>query len=257
MAGERREAPLQQELPLRLRGRGGKRENAGRKRLITSGVPHRVRPAHEARNPVHVTLRTVWKVGSLRAKRSFHLIREAIRTAATAREDFRIVHFSVQGNHLHLLVEAEDERCLGRGMQGVAIRIARGINRLLRRKGPVFADRYHRHDLQSRRETRHCIAYVLQNFRKHSMQRGERCPRGWIDECSSAPWFEHWARPPATPLSDQDAPVAKPKSWMLREGWQLYGLIDPDEVPSRIATQRRHRRARARLAAPTTRQRNE
>jgi|SRR5688572_27548247 len=233
-------ASLQGELP--LRGRGGRRTNSGRKRLASSGVPHRPRPAHKPRNPVHVTLRTVWKVGSLRAKRPFKLIREAIRAVATAREDFRIVHFSVQGNHLHLLVEAEDERSLGRGMQGLAIRIARAINRLLRRRGPVFTDRYHRRDLTTRRETRHCLAYVLQNFRKHAMQRGERCRPGWIDDCSSSPWFRHWARPPATPLSKEDPPVATPETWMLREGWQLHGLIDPDEVPSRIQLERRKRR---------------
>jgi REP element-mobilizing transposase RayT len=179
-------------------------------------------------------MRVLRNLGHLRAKKPFVVIREAIRVAASA--SFRIVHFSVQSNHLHLIVEADDARSLGRGMQGLSIRIARGLNRLLRRSGPVFADRYHRHDLVSRRETRAGIAYVLQNFRKHSWQRGERRPPGWIDDCSSGPWFAQWAE--QIPLPSEPPPVADPETWLLQKGWQLYGLISPDEIPGHRAKPR-------------------
>src|SRR5687767_8154248 len=225
MTGRRRSSSASQ-LELEMKtplGWGGKREGAGRKKSSgTTGVSNKGREPHSHRHPVHVTMRVLRSVGHLRAKKPFAVIGEAIRLAADASETFRIVHFSVQSNHLHLIVEADDARALGRGMQGLSIRIARGLNRLLHRKGQVFADRYHRHDLTTRRETRFGVAYVLQNFRKHSMQRGERCPPGWIDGCSSAPWFELWARAPVTPRPSEPSPVAKPTTWMLRAGWQLY-----------------------------------
>jgi hypothetical protein len=162
----------------------------------------------------------------------FVVIREAIRAASGSREDFRIVHFSVQSNHVHLLVEAADQRALGRGMQGLGIRIARGLNRLLRRKGSVFADRYHRHDLEGPRETRNGLAYVLQNFRKHERARGRSCERNSVDPCSSGPWFQGWSRTPLlVELEDSRSPVATPETWFLRTGWMKWGLISPDEIP--------------------------
>jgi REP element-mobilizing transposase RayT len=217
------------DLPIAERfGWGGRRKGAGRKDL-RGAVKHRPRPFHAARFPVHVTLRAVREVGYLRSKKPYAVIEEAIRKAAAARTDFRIVQFSVQHNHLHFIVEAEDENVLGRGMQGLAIRIARGLNRLLHRSGAVFAERYHRHELKSPRETRAALAYVLQNFRRHQHQRGRSCPRGWIDDCSSAPWFEGWKRAVARPT--EDSPVVAAGTWFLRVGWELHGRIDPDEIP--------------------------
>src|SRR5205807_2383895 len=94
----------------------------------------------------------------------------------------RVVHYSIQGNHLHLLVEAENALALARGMQGLAIRIARRLNRLARRSGPVFADRYHAHPLVSRREVANAVRYVLGNYRHHAR---EYLPPRWDDPFSS------------------------------------------------------------------------
>jgi putative transposase len=207
---------------------GGKRDRAGRPGGTRKGVEHGKREEHKHRYPVHCTLRAVREVGHLRAKKPFAKIKEAIR-AASSKAGFRIVCFSVQHNHLHLIVEADDARALGRGMQGLAIRVARAINRVLHRGGKVFGDRYHRHDLASPRETRACLAYVLQNYRKHAAERGERCERGWTDPCSSAAWFSGWSR--RVPTSDEAPPVARAKTWLFTKGWQLHGLISPDETP--------------------------
>lgn len=227
--------PRQQELPLHERFTwGGKRMNAGRKRTQPGrpGVSHHGRDPHQPNHPVHVTLRAVRKVGNLRAKKPFAVIREAIRAASSSRKDFRVVHFSVQRDHLHLIVEADDRHALGRGMQGLGIRIARRLNRLLHRKGRVFSDRYHRHDLKGPRETRNCVAYVLLNFRKHEHQAGRRCPRNTIDLCSSSPWFKGWLRPPVpVELDDERSPVADPETWFLKIGWRKWGLISPNEIP--------------------------
>ncbi|HEY2031032.1 MAG TPA: transposase [Myxococcales bacterium] len=73
---------------------------------------------------------------------------------AVDRNRMRIAHYSIQGNHLHLVVEADDGSALSRGMQGLAVRIARRLNAHLGRRGAVFADRYHAHVLESRRAGR-------------------------------------------------------------------------------------------------------
>jgi len=237
----RRRRSKQMDLPLEEKfDWGGKREHAGRKREGGTGLRHEARPEHDFDHPVHATWRVVRAVGCLRAKKPFAVIRKAIKAATeSGTEAFRIVHYSVQGNHLHLIVEAADARALGRGMQGLAIRIAKGVNRLLHRIGPVFVDRYHRHDLEGPRETRAAIAYVLQNFRRHAAQRGERCSRGWIDPCSSGKWFDGWStiiiRREDDDEDDDPPPVASPKTWFLRSGWQKFGLIGIDEIPGQRA----------------------
>ena len=137
------------------------------------------------------------------------------------------------GNHLHLIVEAEDEVRLSRGMQGLAIRMARGLNRVLKRTGPVFSDRYHRRDLKTPREVRNGLAYVLQNYRKHANEQGVRCPRGWVDGRSSAPWFDGWSgQRRAAPQGRDNAPVVPATVWLLTVGWRKhFPLISRDEIP--------------------------
>src|SRR5438093_9220149 len=171
---------------------GGCRAGAGRK--LTPGrrpsVPHRARPAHTAAHPVHVTLRSGRAVRCLRAGRVFPAVLGAL--GAASHEGFRILHFSVQDDHLHLIVEADDTRALGRGLRGVTIRVARAVNRALGRRGAVWGDRYHARALTTPRAVRHAIVYVLLNRRKHC--EGER----GLDPCSSAPWFDGWREVVAT-----------------------------------------------------------
>ena len=125
-----------------------------------------------------------------------------------ARERFgmRVIHFSIQGAHLHLVVEAGGAAALSRGMQGLGIRLARGLNRLAgNRRGPVFVDRYHAHILETRREVNHAVRYVLENFRHHLREPETRDER---DPCSSAVWL-------GLPLTES-APVVPAKLWTLR-----------------------------------------
>jgi putative transposase len=134
------------------------------------------------------------------------------------------VHFSVQGDHLHLLVEAQDERALSSGARGLSIRAARAINDTLARNGAVWGDRYHARALPTPRETRHAIVYVLMNFRKH-----RPADRRTIDPCSSAPWFDGFRTPRASP--PEAAPTSKPRTWLAATGWKRHGLIHLAERP--------------------------
>jgi REP element-mobilizing transposase RayT len=202
---------------------GGRRPGAGRKpsgRKV--GVPHRARPEHKARHPVHVTLRA--KLRCLREPHIFPFVRDAL--AAASRSDFRLLHFSVQTHHVHLLVEAHDARALARGVRGLVIRTARAVNRALRRQGPIWKDRYHQRVLQTPREVRLGIVHVLQNWKKH----GEGA-RGF-DPCSSAACFDGWSgHPSITRPTDMLAPVAAPRTWLAAKGWRRHGLIALTEAP--------------------------
>jgi hypothetical protein len=162
----------------------------------------------------------------------FRSIRGALARARD-RFGFRLVHFSVQRDHLHLVAEASDRRALWRGMQGLSIRVAKAVNRRLDRRGKVFADRYHARALKTPRETRLALRYVLLNARKH--ERGEqRIPPGFADRCSSAPWFDGWNRPRELifgAAATDESPVATPKTWLLRTGFKRAGPLDIDESP--------------------------
>jgi putative transposase len=115
---------------------------------------------------VHVTLRMEKTVWSLRSQRCLTALNRAFWGGAN-RFGFKLVHYSVQGNHLHLLVEAQDERALSKGMNGLGVRIARGLNRVMQRKGKVLADRYHAHILRIPTEVRRVRNYLLSNARKY------------------------------------------------------------------------------------------
>ena len=151
----------------RFRTWGGRRKGAGRKPAgARSRVVHRRRPVLKARFPVHVTWRMREGVWGLRTRRCFGALARAFWGGAN-RFGFRLVHYSVQGNHVHLLVEARDERSLSRGMNGLGVRVAKGLNRVMRRRGRVLEDRYHGHVLRTPTEARRARAYLLQNARRH------------------------------------------------------------------------------------------
>ena len=169
-------------------------------------------------------------------------IREATITAAK-REDFRIVHASIQGTHVHLIVEAQNRTALAKGMQGFQISAAKHLNRAIserrgeRRCGSVFTDRYHPRALSSPREVRNCIAYVLNNWRHHGEHRARFAVSWKIDPYSSAIGFWGWKeleaalslyRPPPTYRA---LVVWLPKTWLLRESWQVLGSISVYDVP--------------------------
>jgi REP element-mobilizing transposase RayT len=192
-------------------------------------VSHAARPPHEGRHPVHVTLRAAPGLPSLRRGSLYPAIRGAI--AAATRGAFRVAEFSVQSSHVHLIVEAAHRRALARGVQGLAIRRARAVNRAAGRAGRVWVDRYHARALRTPAEVWRALVYVLQNWRKH------RPESQGIDPCSSGPWFRGWARPMARPLGS--SPVARATTWLLAVGWRRYGAIDADARPGHRPAHRR------------------
>ena len=224
-------------------GHGGWRPGAGRPRGRKT-VSHDARERFAARHPLHVTLRIKPGVQSLRRGKVCATVRAAL-TAGGHKPTFRVVEFNVLSNHLHLLVEAEDTVALSRGMQGLSVRLARRINRLLGRTGALFASRYHARALRTPREVRNALRYVLLNARHHAAERGRQLARDWIDPYSSAPWFDgfhayprsrgHACPPPdwLAFLQRQARPTATARTWLLATGWRRHGLLLPTEVPGR------------------------
>ena len=167
-------------------------------------MQHRTRERLTGRHPVHVTMRVRREVWNLRSRRAYRVIERALSRGAE-RFGMRLTHHSVQGNHLHLIVEAKDARALSRGMQGLSIRVAQGLNRLMKRKGKVLEDRFHAHVLRTPREVRNAIRYVLDNARVHAMRLGKPAAE-MIDWFASGPGLPGWLGVP-------------PHTWLLRVGW--------------------------------------
>src|SRR5678815_6129866 len=204
---------------------GGKRRGAGRKpKGERACVSHAARPRLAARYPVLVTLRLRAGLPSLRAHDENERVRSAL--AASTKEDFRVVEYSAQSNHVHLLVEAADANELARGMTGLAVRLVRGLQRLWRRVGALFSDRYHGRILRTPSEVRTALVYVLQNARKH---------QAWIarfaDIYSSGPTFDGWrerrvaessagASASAAAVASTAGVWARARTWLLTTGWR-------------------------------------
>lgn len=217
---------------------GGRRPGAGRKPTGTAGIRHAPRDRFPRPLPTHVTLRVREDVPSLR---TVPIVREVERTFARGcvRPGFRLVHYSLQGNHAHLIVEAQDRDALGRGMKAIGARLARAVNRVAGRAGSVFADRYHSRVLTAPREVHHALRYVLLNARKHvrNARTAARSARIFLDPASSARWFDGWkarshsVTEPVRPPAGGKRPVARARTWLLAHGWRRHGLLDPADVP--------------------------
>ena len=229
--GRRRAGRAWKQLPLRPRTWGGAREGAGRKKSDRAGVPHRPRAQVKKKTVVHVTVRLVREVGTLRRFKLTQAMRAAfLRTKK--KDGFRLCQFSIQRDHLHLACEADSNRGLSRGMQGLEISVAKRLNAKLGRKGKVFADRFHAVVITSPRQMRNALCYIMNNARRH----GEELDPvyGGIDPFSSAWHFDGWShdrwRQGLSPPEDEC--VVPARSWLLNEGWRRHGAIGVTEVPA-------------------------
>jgi len=229
---------------------------------VRAGAPHTVRPELTGRDPLHIVLRVVDAVGNLRKRHMYKALREAsIAVAMRELHDlavgaFRIVHISIQSNHIHLLVEAGTKTALSRGMQSFQISAAKHLNRAVsvrsiarssaryrdamskRRRGTVFPDRYHQEIITTPKQARHALAYVLNNWRKHTEDRHDFARTWRVDPYSTGALFDGWKELEhaitAWSVRETYEPLVVyfPRTWLLREGWRRHGLIRTEEVPS-------------------------
>lgn len=265
--------PLWQQQTLSFGSRwGGARVGAGRPRKAgRSNVAHRARPPHRKDWPVLVTLRTGCRslrsqfvyptvrgaIAATKQARSFRPLRRAssrrdskspwsteAKAEAEAEVSFRVCEFSVQDEHIHLLVEASSRLALERGIRGLSIRLAKRVNQLLFQQGRFISDRYHAMPLKTPRAVRNALVYVIGNFRKHGHGRG-RCGRS-VDPYSSAPYFGGFVEfadvsgedlagrlVPQALAPPSEAPVERARTWLLGRGWLRYGKLSVWEEPKK------------------------
>jgi putative transposase len=180
-------------------------------------------------------MRAVRGIPKLRAQRVMTVLYQEL--ARASEKGFRLIDFSVQDDHVHLLAEADSGEDLSRGMQRLASRIAMAVNALVSRHGRFWRERYHRRDLTTPRQYRNALVYVTMNFRKHAPA-GEKNARGrMLDGCSSAKWIDAWDDDAFRELVREHRaragprPTALPKTWIARVGWMRHGKLDPLESP--------------------------
>ena len=215
------ETPAQGQLGFRFRQRGGWRPGAGRSRK-SRRVSHQKRPPLAARFPCHIVLSVAKTLPNLRRDMG---VFDQVFAARAHQEGFRLVHFSVQQTHVHLIVEAANNAALSRAMQGLSISLARRLNKRWGRRGKVFVDRYFLRILKTPLEVKRALSYVFNNGRKHFSGQGEVIPRLWLDPCCSAKYFDGWQGATVRPPPDDPPPVAPPRTWLLNVGWRRHGLI--------------------------------
>jgi putative transposase len=184
---------------------GGARPGAGRPKgtRTSKRIPHTRRPRVTKRHPHHVTVRVTRRTPNLRSQVCFPVVREAL-ARVRSNEQFRLVHFSVQHNHMHLIVEADGRRAMSNSLRRLLSRIARELNRVMRASGARFDDRYHEHILKTPNETRNALMYVIGNRAVH-LARWGKAPTKDLDPCSS--------------LVADDL-IHPPRSWLLLKGWK-------------------------------------
>ncbi len=166
---------------------------------------------------------------NLRSQRCYRPLLSAFR-AVRSRLGFRVTHFSVQGNHVHMLIEAHDRRSLSNGLRALLIRFARALNGVMNARGPRFSDRYHESILATASAVRRCLRYVLENHARHMAKIGKVGPR--LDPFSSAPWFDGYRTAISLPRATGDPPVSSPRSWLLVGAWRRLGLLPVSDAPA-------------------------
>jgi REP element-mobilizing transposase RayT len=217
----------------------------GRPKKLDAGAPHIARPSFDRWTAVHVVLRVLPGLRSLRGCKTFRAVHRAL-SSGNERPDFRLVQYSVQTTHFHLIVESRSTQSLTRAVQGLAIRLARSVNRALCRSGTVFGDRYRSRVIRGPRDARNTLRYVLNNARRH-VRFAQRNRTRWKDPCSSAPWFRRWSIPPHVPafvpdqryffLTALGCAAVAPRTALLASGWSRAGPIDLLHTPGPLDSQ--------------------
>ncbi|MBN4059223.1 transposase [Endomicrobium sp. AH-315-J14] len=230
MAARRKRVKRRGGEQLTLSGRGshgGIRRGAGRPRGLSGAyIPHIKRARVTKHTPVHVTIKVVAGLPNLRRNRPTGRIKRIFR-AEKNRKGFRLVHFVIMEDHLHLICEANSTQAMSRGIQRISSRAARSLNKLFKRRGRLFADRFHDHVMKKPREVRNVLRYVLLNTQKDTAKQGLFYEG--IDGWSSGAWFDGWKDIQPRPPPDEDPPVTEAKSYLLSKLWRRHGLIRSDE----------------------------
>ena len=113
----------------------------GRPKKADAGVPHLARPSVSARRKLEVTWGVVTGFPNLDTPGLVQVIEDAVEVAS-GRFGLSVISCGVKRDEIEVVCSAHNKKALARGLQGLSIRAAKGLNRALGRRGRVFADRY-------------------------------------------------------------------------------------------------------------------
>lgn len=140
-------------------------KGAGRPRIHDPGISHRKRPCLKKPSSLHLTIKVKRIKAEMKNRTVLILLKRAILNAR--KQGLRIIHFSLEYDHVHLLVEAADNLVLGKGMQAFGVTLSKAINRLKKLNGEVYKHRYHFRKITSTRELKVVMNYIFSNGMKH------------------------------------------------------------------------------------------
>lgn len=156
---------MSKQLPINLflGQHGGRRPKCGRKRLKSKGVSHRSREQVTGRDLLHINFKYKTYV---RSDAFYEVFKRGIKNSA--RFDFKILSFSIESNHIHLIAEAGNSDNLTLGMKSLTCTLSKGLNLIKNTNGKTQIERFHLHILKNPQEARNAINYVLFNHEKHT-----------------------------------------------------------------------------------------
>lgn len=141
------------------------RKGAGRPAKVDIGIRHIRRERLGKPSALHLTIKVRENKADIQNKKILKALHHAIKRARLQR--LKVIHYTLEYNHAHLVVEAADNRILHKGMQAFGISLAKAINKMKQAKGTVYKHRYHFRKLRSRREVKNALQYVWGNGIKH------------------------------------------------------------------------------------------
>ena len=140
-------------------------KRAGRPAIHDVGIRHVKRFRLKKASSLHLTIKVRENKADIQSKRILKALHHAIKRARL--KGLKVVHYTLEYNHVHLLVESVDNKTLHKGMQAFGITIAKAINKIKRSKGAVYKNRYHLRLISSPRQLKNVLHYIFNNGVKH------------------------------------------------------------------------------------------
>lgn len=140
-------------------------KHAGRPAKNDAGIRHTKRPDLTRPSSLHLTVKIEKSKANLKNKNVLAILKKAIFNAR--RQGLKVIHYSLEYDHIHLIIEADNNRTLGKGMQAFGVTLAKAINRMRKVKGQVYKHRYHFRQITSSRQLKNVMTYIFNNGVKH------------------------------------------------------------------------------------------
>jgi REP element-mobilizing transposase RayT len=140
-------------------------KGAGRKAIHDKGIRHIEREVIKKDTVLHLTLKIEKNKANLKNKSILKALQQSIKKARLL--GLKVIQYTLEYDHVHLLVESSDKISLGKGMQSLGISFSKKINKIKKQNGKVFKTRYHFRKLSTPREIKNVLNYILGNGVKH------------------------------------------------------------------------------------------